>query len=538
MKHPFFKVQQRKKERIRSAAVASILLILCFFTVSCFDNSDRERVRQAEERLRKVSEELDVERNEIELLRREVDQYREKADLTMVDKLSLEQQLDEAKLKIRSLTEEINALEEQYRRIGSMDLQSFEPLQQAPVHFDENNDLLIQQLRAERLMLEQELAQVAALRKEKFCTMKVFYGTDRNRTGSEKPSDYYGGKRGDGISWGVCKVSIPRDHKIGELEAPFSLFGWKIMENPEKHVVLLSVDGGPTQADKERFLEDLRVRIRDSEKKQAMVFVHGYNVSFEDAARRTAQIAYDLGFDGAPILYSWPSKGNLFEYTIDEGNVEWATSDLRKFLKTIAAESDANLIHLIAHSMGNRAVTDAAASILSEESDEIRSRFRNIILAAPDVDAAVFKRDIAPKMLAANTRITLYASSNDKALKASKTAHEYQRVGQSLPNLLIIDKMESIDASEVKTDFLGHSYFGDHESIITDMFHIFHRNENADLRTNTLIPVDSSAGRSWKIKILDETGSENSEGSEDPFGSGINTAPEPQEAGAETVDPF
>jgi esterase/lipase superfamily enzyme len=40
--------------------------------------------------------------------------------------------------------------------------------------------------------------------------------------------------------------------------------------------------------------------------KQAFVFVHGFNVSFENALRRTAQIAYDLNFDGAPFLFSWP----------------------------------------------------------------------------------------------------------------------------------------------------------------------------------------------------------------------------------------
>ncbi len=37
--------------------------------------------------------------------------------------------------------------------------------------------------------------------------------------------------------------------------------------------------------------------------------MHGYNTSFDNALYRTAQIAYDLDFDGATFLYSWPSGG-------------------------------------------------------------------------------------------------------------------------------------------------------------------------------------------------------------------------------------
>jgi esterase/lipase superfamily enzyme len=45
--------------------------------------------------------------------------------------------------------------------------------------------------------------------------------------------------------------------------------------------------------------------------------VHGFNVSFENALRRTAQIAYDLDFDGAPFLFSWPSRDSLLSYASD-----------------------------------------------------------------------------------------------------------------------------------------------------------------------------------------------------------------------------
>jgi hypothetical protein len=34
---------------------------------------------------------------------------------------------------------------------------------------------------------------------------------------------------------------------------------------------------------------------------EALVFIHGYHVTFDEAARKTAQLNWDLGFRGIPI---------------------------------------------------------------------------------------------------------------------------------------------------------------------------------------------------------------------------------------------
>ncbi|MGD9126509.1 MAG: alpha/beta hydrolase, partial [Planctomycetia bacterium] len=163
----------------------------------------------------------------------------------------------------------------------------------------------------------------------------------------------YSGDRGT-LDMGICEVSIPKTHQLAELESP-SILRFEISEDPTKHVVLLGID----PLDQENFIAQLRNRVKESDDQEAFVFVHGYNVNFEDAARRTAQLAYDLNFQGAPILYSWPSQGGLFKYTIDENNVEWTVAHLKQFLQLIAKQSNAKRVHLIAHSMGNRALTRA-----------------------------------------------------------------------------------------------------------------------------------------------------------------------------------
>jgi esterase/lipase superfamily enzyme len=258
--------------------------------------------------------------------------------------------------------------------------------------------------------------------------IEVFYGTDRKRTGSTQPDKFYGSDRGT-LEFGTCSVSIPQGHKQGILEGPeFVWYKHSLQEkNPLKHIVLLDLSTLP----EEDFFSKLNFRIDSSDEKQAFVFIHGYNSTFEDAARRTAQMVYDLGFNGAPIFFSWPSQGKVISpelryfkfYTTDETNVDWSVSDLNDFLFKLSSKTNASTIHLIAHSMGSRALTTALKEIASERRET--TAFKEIVLAAPDIDAEKFKTDILPKIQAADRRITLYASSNDEWLKQSEKFHTY-----------------------------------------------------------------------------------------------------------------
>ena len=278
----------------------------------------------------------------------------------------------------------------------------------------------------------------------------------------------YGNQRGE-LEYGACDVSIPKIHQVGQLEAP-SIFRLDFQETPERHVVLMGIK--PLES--ESFFQEVKTRVDQAADKSAFVFVHGFNVTFEDAARRTAQIAYDLHFDGAPIFFSWPSQGGLFKYTIDETNVVWAVPHLRQFLTEVAEQTGANRIHLVAHSMGNRALTSALRDLSFLPKDK-RPHFNEVVLTAPDIDAEVFKRDIAPYIVQTADRVTLYASSNDTALAYSKTVHGYPRAGDSGQELLVLPGMETVDVSEVDTSLLGHSYYGSNETVLADLVEVLRK---------------------------------------------------------------
>ena len=159
---------------------------------------------------------------------------------------------------------------------------------------------------------------------------------------------------GNQLSYGTCYVSIPRDHRMGELEGP-SIWRLEFRPDPDLHVVLISKELSASQ----RFFDDIRLLAQRSDEQDALVFVHGYNVTFDDAARRTAQLAYDLGFKGPAVLFSWPSQGALAGYNKDARNVELSVDSLRSLLTDLSRTANVKRIHVIAHSMGNRALVGA-----------------------------------------------------------------------------------------------------------------------------------------------------------------------------------
>ena len=290
---------------------------------------------------------------------------------------------------------------------------------------------------------EEEMEAVGAVLPAKFTIVPTFYGTDREPTRKSAPDKMFGSERGE-LSFGICEVSIPKTHKMGEIESP--LWGLKIFENENKHIILKKVEA----LKEENFIELFKEKLSQTGKKSALIFVHGFNVSFSEAAKRTAQIAYDLRFDGVPAFYSWPSHAKTLSYIPDESNIEWTQPNMEAFLEKILTDTEAENIYIIAHSMGTRALSKSVASIV-ENKPTLRKKIQEIILTAPDIDADVFKRDIAPKIVNAGNRLTLYASSEDIALKASKKIHQNSRAGESGEDIVLVDGMSSIDAT-------GHGY--------------------------------------------------------------------------------
>lgn len=322
--------------------------------------------------------------------------------------------------------------------------------------------------------------------------VRVFYATDRDRLPVRSSRGYTyteaRSRAADPLSLGSCIVSVPRDRRIGQLDGASM---WRLdFRSSAQGVTVAQV----TLQDESAFMRELSARATAG-RGRILLFVHGYNVAFQDACRRAGQITYDLAFTGAPVVYSWPSRGTRAAYMADEETIQWTVPHLREFIQRLGARTGAS-IHVLAHSMGSRAVMQALSESFKLDSGVVR----DVIFAAPDIDSGVFQQRLSG--LKRNSgRVTLYASSADRALAASRSFHDFPRAGESGTTLLVSTGLDTIDASSVETDFLGHSYFGSSDSVLRDLFELVRFNAGPDDRF-ALTKVQESARPApyWKFR--------------------------------------
>jgi esterase/lipase superfamily enzyme len=287
-----------------------------------------------------------------------------------------------------------------------------------------------------------------------FRLIDVFWATHRAPTGRAAPAEAFGGQSGP-LTFGVSEVSVPRDRAVGSLPLPFSFLTLEFRPDPDRHMILNSVT---PFSDRETFMATIAGRVSSSTRKEVFVFIHGYNTTFEWAALRTAQLAVDMNLDGAPVLYSWPSRASLLAYTADTRTVADAAllDDVAGFLTELAQRSGAERIHLVAHSMGTRVLLRSLDRIATASRGQT-PMFDEVILAAADVGIEEFETTL-PRVLPTAERFTLYASRRDRALQFSALVNRMQRIGDAR-QVVIQPGLETIDTTDASSGLLGHEDF-------------------------------------------------------------------------------
>ena len=304
----------------------------------------------------------------------------------------------------------------------------------------------------------------------------TYFATNRGRSGKSEPENVYDASVG-ALSYGRALVTIPTTHTPGSLELP-SIWKLELTPDPSKHFILKSV----TPLDPEGARAEMVKRLEAATRKALMVFVHGYNVSFAETAMRTAQLAHDLNFPGLPFFFSWPSAAQVTGYLRDVETAQLSEDAFDKVLDDLARLPDTD-IYLIAHSMGSRIVSQVLKSRVDR--GKAPTRLTELLLAAPDINADLFRTVIAPRLQAMQgTQTTVYASSSDLALMASKAVHGYARVGETAGGVFVFPGLETIDASRATLSVraFGHSYLTDSATVLKDIQSILRQKLKAGQR--------------------------------------------------------
>ncbi len=350
-----------------------------------------------------------------------------------------------------------------------------------------------------------------SIRKTTIREIPVFFATDRKREGKAK-SIAFGGERTHTLSFGQATVMVSKPEVSHETTPRVALppqgqvtVNASRLETTE--VARLAIREVELAASSQSLMQSARQRLEGAKAfpRQVFVFVHGYNVSFENALRRTAQIAYDLNFDGASFLFSWPSRSSLWSYTSDRESAEIAVNHLKEFLVSVIVEAQATKVHLIAHSMGNVVLLGALEKIALSRDQNSRLRFSEIVLHSPDVDEDRFDQLMRElKDLGAN--FTLYASTSDRALGVS--AWLWGVVGRVGAVPAFVPGVETIDVTEAGSSLLGlnHDLYATNPAIFNDMRLVLELGKHPpDKRSAVFEPRTTEGGVYWHYRRLKAT---------------------------------
>ncbi|MEQ9365571.1 MAG: alpha/beta hydrolase [Leptospirales bacterium] len=287
----------------------------------------------------------------------------------------------------------------------------------------------------------------------------VFFATNRVPI-SLQPSctdSYYGVRNSRELAYGLCEIGVPKRHAVGDLE-PVSISRGDADRyyTPGRH--------------SEYQAAGLIGRIAAEPTAEILLFVHGFNVKFEEAALRAAQLAYDVKFQGSVVLFTWPAgsdgggPGSLLinqTYGENQTNARDTIRLFEKFLREL--KRTGKTIHILAHSMGHQIVLPALADA------EVKAGpgyLGEVILNAPDFPARDLLR-FAPQLTRMSKRVTLYCSPGDNALVASAGLNSNHRAGLCgrIPGI------DVINVNELDTSALGHGYYSG-RAVLTDVYQI------------------------------------------------------------------
>jgi len=391
--------------------------------------------------------------------------------------------------------------------------------------------------------------------------LDLLYITDRAPSTGTDPEEPYTSERARSIAFGSTTVefgaAVPWDVLVKE-STTMRRGGLELTLGPTRELgrfppipyEIAVVPGGIARKQsiidaheqaKRTLQSEIERRLVDARRKEVVLFIHGYNNTFEDAAVTMGELCHYMGRDFVCGIFTWPAggrRGILFGYNVDRESGEYAVEDLRKTIRIVAQTPGVEKIHFIAHSRGNDVLATALAELAVEAYGLGRSlaqqfHIANVVLAAPDIDADValskiFKVFSDPDLpfrgapdpgvvLEPQSRfnVTIYVSPDDKALATSSwLSGSFARLGRIDAKMLTsheIDEIRMLGAVDVvqvrgKTDFFGHDYFVSNPEVSSDIIAVLRYGHKPNEPGRPLQPID---GPFWAILPADSSAATN-----------------------------
>lgn len=342
--------------------------------------------------------------------------------------------------------------------------------------------------------------------------------------GAGEDGPRYGEERARHIAFGSVQVSIGAGLDPNHLEAQsrqrersktlplelrrvrelgrFPEEPYQIVDTPAGTLTRAPAVMADHQAATAQLRGEVQQRLKRLPRSDVLLYIHGFNETFESAAFTMAELCHYLGRESVCALFTWPASASgdvLTSYTSTTESAQYAVGHLKKTIRLLARTPGVERIQLLAHSRGSALLLEAVRGLLLESlaagQDPVRAlRIDNIVLFSPDIDLDVGAETIVgyvsdPDLISVSPsgdipltmrgRMTIYASPRDRALLVSRLLFRSRtRIGNltsddiPLPEQQFLKQLGRIDFivyEGKRTDALGHSYFTSSPQVSSDV---------------------------------------------------------------------
>lgn len=335
---------------------------------------------------------------------------------------------------------------------------------------------------------------------------RVFLGTDRAASDHTETGPVFGLDRGEGLTLGHADILLPAAARplYDEAVPGAGLFtvAASAGDGADDHQFTLQ---RLTHLSAQSFLNGAGMQARTANRfaNAAFVYIHGLNTGLPEALFRTAQIAHDLGFDGPPCAFCWPSDAGSIDPEGDRARAEDSIDALDLFLETVLSIPGVEQVHILAHSTG----VGALAQLLSHHGTRVANAssrpFAQLVLAAPEMQAADFQ-SYAPHLARMAQGVTLYVSSSDRALLAARTpGNPDPRAGDApAAGPLVAEGIDTVDASAAGTEILSQNrnHYVANRSLLADIGALMRDGMHPpDRRQTDMAEITAQDGIYWRM---------------------------------------
>ncbi|MGI9330769.1 MAG: alpha/beta hydrolase [Gammaproteobacteria bacterium] len=249
---------------------------------------------------------------------------------------------------------------------------------------------------------------------------RYFVATNREIENPKAPPDEVRGtQRSGALRFGSFDTKIEPTLGLGMLVNPTDWF--------QNQAIQLRNPADLNEAD---FVADLRAMVARSPHRGLLLVVHGFRESFPSALRKTAFIGHVLDINAPVLLFDWPGNQGSTPagYRRAHAVAEESGAELAQLLDLVVREVRPERLWVWANSMGGEVVTSAFDTLYQQgewADDELE--IEDVILTAPDVSADDFDTKFRDKIQSLTENLTVYVSSNDRALIMSRIINRGER---------------------------------------------------------------------------------------------------------------